>query len=134
MSNNKNITQMFSKEAFLKSAFPAYFFPLIMSGGPAYFLNKPELLKASYSTIALPSLIATVICFFLLKYLKEKQLFMLHRIVISLLLVVVIGVLSLLTIQIFNLWSYLLDILPSAGLGAGIIGMTKPLKKNHEKL
>lgn len=130
MSNNKNKIQMFSKQAFLKSALPAYFFPLIMSGGPAYFLNKPELLKASYSTIALPSLIATVICFFLLKYLKEKQLLLLHRIVISLLLIVSIGALSLLIIQIFDLWTYLLDILPSAALGAGIIGMTKPLKKN----
>ena len=121
---------MFSKEAFLKSAFPAYFFPLIMSGGPAYFLNKPELLKASYSTIALPSLIATVICFFLLKYLKEKQLLLFHRVLITLFLIVSIGILSLLIIQIFDLWTYLLDILPSAALGAGIIGMTKPLKKN----
>lgn len=134
MSENINETNQFSQSAFFKSILPAYFFPLIMSGGPGYILDKPQLLKASYSSIALPSLIATIICFLLLKYLSKKQIFLLKRIPCSAFLILIIGLLSLLTINLFGLYQYLLDIIPSALIAAIIIGMTKPLNKitNHE--
>ncbi|WP_112377876.1 hypothetical protein [Flagellimonas maritima] len=119
----------FCGNAFLKAALPSYLFPLLSSAIPAYFLDKPDLLKASYTTIAMPSLFATVICFILLWQFQERQIFIINRIVMALVLGITMVLLALGVIYIFKWETGIWNILISSFLGAAIVAMMKPLTK-----
>jgi len=115
-----------------KLVISSYFLPLLISGTSGFFLNKPELLRASYSTIALPSLIATIICLVLLFQLQKNQLLLLNRRAIASLLGLIISVLTFLVILLFQLQHYLLDILPSAVIGAIVVGFNHPFQSSKK--
>lgn len=120
----------FNKSSFLKLAIPSYLIPLAFSGTSGLLLNKPELIKASYSTIALASLLATVACFTLLWQLQKRQLFLVNRFIMTLILVLLMVFLSLGIIYGLRLEKYIWDILPSVIIGSAIVTLTQPLKKH----
>lgn len=127
-----HVDAQFGVRQFFKIAIPSYLFPLVFSGLPGYLLNKQELMQASYSTIALPSLLATSLCFLLLAQFQRRQVFLLPRIQIAIVFVLFTICLSCLVIGIFKLHTEYLNIVPSACIGAAVVSMSKPLKKTHE--
>lgn len=129
MSDHK--TQQFSTAAFFKAALPSYFFPLVSAGLPGYFLDKPALMHASYSTIAVPSLLATILCFGLLRLFKKKQIFLFNRIRMTFYLGAIMILLSICATYIFQLQDAFLNIVPSAFIGTAIVVMTNPLNKKN---
>lgn len=121
--------------AFFKAIIPSYFFPLISAGLPGYLLDKPDLMHASYSTIALPSLFATIICFGLLQLFKKKQIFLYDRLPMTFFLGSIMILLSLMIIYLFYLDDSLLNIVSSSFIGSAIVIFTNPLTKiNHDKV
>ncbi|MEL6918470.1 MAG: hypothetical protein AAFO99_12155 [Bacteroidota bacterium] len=129
MTENK--TSRFTTSGFLKAIVPSYFFPFVSSGLSGYLLNKPALIHASYSTIALPSLLATALCFGILWFFQEKQILLLNRFAMTLILGVSMTLLAVLNIHIFELQAATWNIVLSALLGTAIVVMTKPLKKHN---
>lgn len=118
----------FEVKAFFKAAFPSYFFPFVSSFLPGYFLNKPNLMQASYSSIAFPSLIATIISFGLLWQFQKRQVFIYNRFMLTFILGSVMVVLATIIIEIFNIQIGIWNIILSAFIGTAIVVMTKPLK------
>ncbi|OJJ20175.1 hypothetical protein BKI52_17025 [marine bacterium AO1-C] len=125
----------FNQSAFLKAAIPSYFGPFIMSGLPGYFLNNPVLMKASYSTIALPSLIATIISFVLLWQFQKQQVLLINRFLLAFMMGMGMSVLALFYVLLFNMQAYKFDIIPSAFIGGAIVALTNRIGKvdNHLK-
>lgn len=123
----KNI---FSSRALLKSAIPSYLFPLLFSGIPGYLMDNPDLILASYTTISLSSLLATIVCFGLLGLFQSKQILLYNKYIVSLGLCLLMVIVSFSIINIFNLHNAYWNIIPSAIIGAVIIALTKPLQKN----
>lgn len=119
----------FGTSQFLKASLPSYFAPMLSAGIPAYFLEKDELLHASYSTIALPSLIATIICFLLLAQFQKRQIFLFSRLTTAILLGFLMLGLSGIIVSLFGLQSEALTICFSAFIGAAIVSFTTPAKK-----
>ncbi|MEN0002794.1 MAG: hypothetical protein AAF798_01575 [Bacteroidota bacterium] len=127
--NNSPSTPLFGRKQFLKAALPSYFAPWITPGLPAYFMGNEELLRASYTSIAIPSLLATIICFFILAYFQRKQIFLLHRFRMVFLLGIPMILLALLLVYLLNLEAYTFDIVLSAFIGTAIVTLTNPLQK-----
>jgi len=133
MSENK--ISAFNSSAFLKAIIPSYFFPFVSSGLPGYFLDKSDLMHASYSTIALPSLLATMFCFALLSLFQKRQIFLFNRPTMTFILGLLVVLLATIITSIFQLETVIWNIVPSAFIGAAIVTMTKPLVNityNHE--
>ena len=124
-----NSIPSFDRKAFVKAAFPSYFFPMVMSFTGGYFSNNQTLMKASYSTIALPSLLVTILCFVLLWQFQKRQLFIMHRLLMAFFLSVLMIVLALFVIWLCNLQAFMYDILPSTLIGVVLLSLMKPLKK-----
>lgn len=127
-----NTVPDFGWAAFFKAIIPSYIVPLVMSFQGGYFSNNAALMKASYSTIAIPSLLSTVICFLLLKQFQKNQFLIINKIVLAFILSLVIGLIVFIAIVVLRLQVYAFDIMPSAMLGPIIATLTNPLKKiNH---
>lgn len=122
----------FDTVGFLKLAVPSYLMPFVFSGSSGFLLNKSDLIKASYSTIALPSLFATIISFILLWQLQKRQQFIFGRLVVTPVLVTLMILFSLLVIRVFRMDDFVWDILPSVGIGTAIVTLTTPLKKSSK--
>jgi len=123
----------FDTNTFFKAAIPAYFFPFLSSGIPGYILDKPDLVQASYGSIALPSLLATVLCFGLLWQFQKRQLFLINRFAMTLILGLTMVAIAICIVIFFQLQKDFWYIVPSAFIGTAIVALTKPLKKtiNH---
>lgn len=120
---------IFGLRALLKSAIPSYLFPLLSTVIPGYVLKNPELVQAGYTTIALPALLATILCFGLLWMFQKKQVFIYSKYVIALVLCMIMVIIAMVIISVFNLHHALWNIIPSILIGAVIIAMTKPLQR-----
>ncbi|OCK42887.1 hypothetical protein BA195_08245 [Tenacibaculum soleae] len=118
MKNQHLTVSNFTTKAFLLAAIPAYFFPLVMSWFSGWILNNPILMKASYTSIAIPSLVATIIVHLLLQQMKFVQKFPKNKYVRIMVMTVLMVVFSLVIIKLTNLEAYMLDIIPSSILGA----------------
>ncbi len=123
MSDTK--IEQFNTSAFLKIGLASYFFPFISSVLPGYFFDQPELMQASYSTIAIPSLLATLLCFVLLWQFQKRNILALNKFVMTFFLCLLVVLLSLFTIYIFQLQAATWNIVVSALIGTVITGMIK---------
>lgn len=118
MKNQHLIVSNFTTKAFLLAAIPAYFFPSVMSWFSGWIFNNPILMKASYTSIAIPSLVATIIVYLLLQQMEFVQKFPKNKYVRIMVMTVLMVVFSLIIIKLTNLEAYMLDIIPSSILGA----------------
>lgn len=112
------IQKKFRGNQLLKMSIPAYFFPAISAGCGAWITGDSALLYASVTSIAIPSLVATVVSFALLyscrNYYRNGRAS--WPLLLSVLLTVLGG--AILLIQVMNWWSMALDILLSSTIGA----------------
>ncbi|WP_272148561.1 hypothetical protein [Tenacibaculum aiptasiae] len=120
----------FTTKSFLSVAMPSYLFPAIMSWISGWILENPELMKASYKSIALPSLIATIFVYLILKELQKNQKILKERYTKTFFIIITIASLSLLIINLFKLESYKFDILLSSTIGTVITIWKFSLKKH----
>ena len=117
--------QQFNLNAFLKAAFMSYVFPLVSTILPGYFLDKPDLIQASYSTISVSSLIATVICFGLLRIFIKRQILIFNKFEIAVFFSALMVLLAICVINVFQIHDATWNIVPSAIIGAVMLAMTK---------
>jgi len=125
----KKESPTFGMGKLLRVSIPAYMMPLVMPGIPAYVLGKADLLRASYTTIGLSSLTATIICFVILAVFQKRQVLIINRFKMMFLLGFVIVTLASVIVFLFNLQDSIFDIAPSAFIGTAIVSLTNPLKK-----
>ena len=131
--NDPYTLPQFGVKQFLKAAIPSYVAPLISPGLPAYFLNKQELLQASYSSIALSSLIATILSFIILSQFQKRQVLLFNRFKMTAILGLSMVIVAVLVVIFLGLQSSASNIVPSVFIGAAIVALTNPLKKNEYK-
>jgi len=127
MRNQHLIDTNFTTKALLLVAIPAYFFPSVMSWFSGWVLNNAILMKASYTSIAIPSLVATIIVYLLLRQMQLFQKFPKNKYVRIVVMTVLMIIFSLIIIKLVKLEAYVLDIIPSTILGAIITAWKFPL-------
>ncbi|MDR0194775.1 MAG: hypothetical protein LBI73_06595 [Myroides sp.] len=111
----------FNLKTLIISASPAYIFPTVMSFLPGYILDNSALMKASYSTIGLSSLIATIISFILLWQCERKQILVHNKVIRSILIIGLMITLGALSAYLLNMPTEYFNIMLSAFIGATII-------------
>jgi hypothetical protein len=126
MNNNQHPNNFNGKRLFFVTV-PSYVFPAIMSFLPGYFLNKPDLMRASYSTIALPSLITSLLTYIVLWQMEKRQIFPNNKLVRALLMLLLMFPLGFIAMIIFGLQSDAINILPSVFLGAILTSLTQSM-------
>ncbi|PKV51024.1 hypothetical protein ATE84_3093 [Aquimarina sp. MAR_2010_214] len=129
MKNNPNKTSNFNTKTFLFACIPSYIFPAVMSWVSGWFMNNPEIMQASYTTIAIPSLIAACLSYMLLWSMEKLQFFPANKFIRTILLVIVMVLLSLITIELAYLKSEIFNILFSTILGTAITTWRQPISK-----
>jgi H+/Cl- antiporter ClcA len=122
----------FNTKRLVSAVVPSYVFPTIMSFIPGYLLNKSDLMSASYTTIAIPSLIVSLLTYFLLWRMEVVQSFPSNILVRTLLMAVTMVTLGFLTILTFGFQTDTLDIIPSCFLGAVITTLTQKMSKQNK--
>jgi H+/Cl- antiporter ClcA len=121
----------FNTKRLVSAVVPSYVSPAIMSFIPGYLLNKSDLMSASYTTIAIPSLIASLLTYFLLWRMEVAQNFPSNKIVRTLIMAVTMVTLGFLAILAFGLQTDTLNIIPSCFLGAVITTLTQKMSKQN---
>lgn len=117
----------FNLRALLLTAVPSYVFPALMSGISGIFLQKNELIQASYTTIGISSLLSTLLSFAILWQLELKQILIQQKLLRSLLIVLLMMSLAVLITWMLQLQSQYFNITFSAFLGAAITTIRQPL-------
>lgn len=131
MKNKKYIQSDFNMRSLIISAVPSYIFPVLMSFISGYFLQKNELMIASYTTIGLSSLLSTVFSFIILWQFESRQILIQNKLIRSMLIILLMISLGILYTAIFKLESERFNITFSAFLGAAILMIRQHVKK-HE--
>ncbi|MGJ1432474.1 hypothetical protein ACR79M_13060 [Sphingobacterium spiritivorum] len=134
MTNKNYLSSAYSLRALIAAALPSYIFPTLMSFLSGYFLQKTELMQASYTTIGLSSLLSTIFSFILLWQLESRQILVQNRIIRSLLIILLMITLGVCFVSLLNLPSECFNITFSAFLGAAIITIRQQVKnyRNEE--
>lgn len=88
---------------------------------------------ASYTSIAISSFIAALICFLVLAQMEKYQLFPINKMVRTLLLVVISLFLALITIWGVGLQTIAFNILLSTLIGAAITTWRQPIYKINKQ-
>ncbi|MDV2447219.1 hypothetical protein CMU93_06860 [Elizabethkingia anophelis] len=128
MKEKNNVSSDFSLQSMIAAALPSYIFPAAMSFLSGYFLQKTELMAASYSTIGLSSLISTILSFIILWQLSMKRILVRNKSIRSLLIILLMMALGLAFTFVTNFTSELFNITFSAFLGALIITVRQQIK------
>lgn len=118
----------FSLRLLMVAAIPAYVFPALMSFIPAFFLQKTDLMMASYTTIGLSSLLSTILSFIILWQFELRQIFVRKKWVGSLLIILLMIGLGMFCTSLFKLQSERFNIITSAFLGATILTIRQHIK------
>ncbi|MCW3466178.1 hypothetical protein [Chitinophaga nivalis] len=133
MKNNNYQPVTFSLRALLAAAVPAYIFPTGMSFLSGFFLHKKELMQASYTTIGLSSLLATICSFILLWQCDARGLFVQNQSIRSSLIILLMMGMGLLCTYLLQLPSERFNIIFSAFLGAAIVTIRQQVKNNKDE-
>ena len=128
MKEKNYISSDFSMRSMITASLPSYVFPALMSFLSGYFLQKTELMAASYSTIGLSSLISTILSFIILWQLSMKRILVRNKTIRSLLIILLMMALGLVFTFVTNLPSERFNITFSAFLGATIITVRQQIK------
>lgn len=131
MESKKIARNNFTAKTFLSLAIPAYIFPALMSWMSGWFFKNMVLMKASFVTIAIPSLVATIITYLLLWQMEVQQKQLYKKYVRVLFMTMLMVVLAIMVIQLFNLKNFMFDILVSTVLGTVITTWKLPIKKSN---
>ncbi|ALL06201.1 hypothetical protein AQ505_12290 [Pedobacter sp. PACM 27299] len=130
MKNRNDHSSAFNLRSLILAAVPAYVFPALMSFTSGYFLQKNELMSASYISIGLSSLLSTVFSFILLWQFESRQILAHRKLFRSLLIVMLMISLGMLCSTILNLQAECFNITFSAFLGAAILTIRHQVKKS----
>lgn len=129
MKNINDQTSLFSFRSLMLAAVPSYVFPALMSFLSGFFLQRSELMQASYSTIGLSSLFSTILSLIMLWQFDSKGILMKSKLIISLLVILIMVGLGILCAAILQLPSERFNIVFSAFLGAAIVTVRHYVKK-----
>ncbi|WP_074406485.1 MULTISPECIES: hypothetical protein [Aquimarina] len=129
MKDNLHKSTNFNTKAFLLASIPSYIFPAAMSWISGWFMNNSEVMQASYTTIAFPSLISSILSYILLWYMEKLQFFPTNKFIRTILLVIIMVCLALTTIELTYLKPETFNILFSTTLGTTITTWRQPIFK-----
>lgn len=133
MKNRNHPTSGFNLRALIVAAVPAYIFPALMSFISGFFLQKTDLMAASYTTIGISSLLSTMFSFIILWQFELKQIFAQSKWIRSLLIILLMTSLGTLCALIFKLQSERFNITFSAFLGATILTILQHVKNYKDE-
>lgn len=128
MKNRNSPRSSFNLRALILAAIPAYLFPVLMAFTSGYFLQKKELMTASYTTIGLSSLLSTICSFMILWQLESRQIMVQKKMTRSILIILSMIGLGVCFASIFQLQSECFNITFSAFLGATILTIRQKVK------
>lgn len=129
MKNRSDQTSAFSFRSLMLAAVPSYVFPVSMSFLSGFFLQRSELMQASYSTIGLSSLFSTILSLIILWQFNSKGILVKKKLIRSMLIILLMVGLGILCAIIFQLPSERFNIAFSAFLGAAIVTVRQHVKK-----
>lgn len=130
MKNRNDHPSTFNLRSLILAAVPAYVFPALMSFTSGFFLQKNELMSASYTSIGLSSLLSTVISFMILWQFESRQILAQNKLLRSVLIVMLMISLGMACSTLLNLQSERFNITFSAFLGAAILTIRQQIKKS----
>lgn len=133
MKNTSPPPSTFNLRSLVAAAVPSYVFPTLMSFLSGYFLQKAELMAASYTTIGLSSLVSTLLSFMILWQLELRQVLVQNKWVRSLLIISLMISLGAFCAAILNLPSEYFNMMFSAFLGATIITIRQKVKNDKDE-
>jgi len=133
MKNRNCPPSDFSLRSLMIAAVSAYIFPALMSFISGFFLQKTDLMMASYTTVGLSSLLSTVLSFIILWQFKSRQIFVRKKWIRSLLIILLMIGLGTLCTSIFKLQSERFNITFSAFLGAAILTIRHHVKNYKDE-
>ncbi len=119
----------FNYKTFLRAIIPAYAFPAVMSGIPGVIMEDTKLMHASYTSIAIPSVIAAFICFFILWRMEIKQVFPKTKLIRTIILIIPLMTLALITIWLGDLQEISFNILLSTLIGSAVTTWMQPMSE-----
>ena len=129
MKNRNYFPSAFNLRSLVAAAVPSYVFPGLMSFISGFFLQKTELMKASYTTIGLSSLLSTIFSFIILWQFESRHILVQNKLIRSLLIILLMISLGALCASILKLQSECFNITFSAFLGAAILTIRQQVKK-----
>jgi len=130
---NTNYPSDFSLRTLVLAAVPSYVFPTLMSFLSGYFLQKTDLMMASYTTIGLSSLLSTLLSFMILWQFELKQILVQNKWVRALLIILLMISLGAFCAFLLNLPSEYFNIMFSAFIGAAIITIRQKVKNYKDE-
>ncbi len=131
MQENHTNKNSFSVKKFLLAIIPSYFFPALMSWTPGWIMNDQELMNSSYTSIATPSLLATILVYLILWKVQIDQNSLKNRYTrIALMLLVTLSI-ACLFILLFNFQEFVFNIILSTILGTVITAWNHPAKSKE---
>lgn len=133
MSNKNYLASDFSLRSLIFAAIPAYVFPFVMSFASGFLLQKAELMKASYTTIGLSSLLATILSFVLLWQFDSRHILTQSKWTKSLIVIMLVISIGALCASILQPPSEHFNITFSAFLGATILTIRQNVKRNKNE-
>lgn len=127
-SRQYSMSSSFTAKTFLQVTIPSYVFPALMSWGSGWVMKNEVLMKSSFVSIALPSLIATIVTYMLLWQMEIQQKSIKSKYVkVCIMLGITIG-LAFAVILIFKWQKFMFDIVFSTILGTVITAWRLPQK------
>ena len=119
----------FNGRTFLKAAVPSYVLPTLMSFTAGYLRHDSALMQASYTAIAIPSLVSALLSYALLWQLEIHQLFIPNKVRRTILVSMLMLLVGLLFVYVTGLRSEAFNICSSAFLGAALTTWNQPITK-----
>lgn len=133
MKNNIEISEdQFTLKKLFIAILQSYVFPAVMSFTSGWFLNDINLQKASVTTIAIPSALATFFSFVLLWKLYNHQVILVNKITQLFLFILLMCSSAALIIWSFQLQAEFINILLSVVIGTAITTWNYSFTPNRE--
>lgn len=133
MDNKNYIQSAFNLRSLILAVVPAYVFPTLMSFVSGFFLQKNDLMVASYSSIGLSSLLSTLFSFMLLWQFELRQILVQNKLIKSLLIIILMISLGTFCVSLFEWQSERFNITLSAFLGAAIVTIRYMVIEKRDK-
>ncbi len=131
MRNASSIDSNFTIKTFLAATLPAYIFPALMSWGAGWLMENEVLMASSFVSIALPSLVATIVTYVILWQMEVQEKGMKNKYIkTSIILGITIGI-AFAIILLFHWQRFIFDIIFSTMLGTVITAWRLPVKQNE---